>query len=85
MTFVYGSDETLYACAPSFEKVMNKYGVDYEMIVGKGMFHCYPEFPIVKEAQEGWDKMVDLISRKSYYCSCTGRDYDGRIMREGSR
>ena len=61
VTFVYGSDETLYACAPSFEKVMNKYGVDYEMIVGKGMFHCYPAFPIVKEAQEGWDKMVDLI------------------------
>ena len=43
------------------EKVMKKYGVDYEMIVGEGMFHCYPAFPIVKEAQEGWDKMVDLI------------------------
>ena len=25
------------------------------------MFHCYPAFPIVKEAKEGWDKMVDLI------------------------
>ncbi|MBQ9306263.1 hypothetical protein, partial [Butyrivibrio sp.] len=61
VTFVYGSDETLYACAPSFEKVMKKYGVDYEMIVGEGMFHCYPAFPIVKEAREGWDKMVDLI------------------------
>ncbi|WP_051145325.1 alpha/beta hydrolase [Butyrivibrio fibrisolvens] len=61
VTFVYGSEETLYACAPSFEKVMQKYGVDYEMIVGEGMFHCYPAFPIVKEAKEGWDKMVDLI------------------------
>ena len=29
VTIVYGSDETLYACAPSFEKVMKKYGVDY--------------------------------------------------------
>ena len=37
-TFIYGSDETLYACAPSFEAAMQKYGVDYEMIVGKGCF-----------------------------------------------
>ena len=35
--------------------------IDYETIVGEGMFHCYPAFPIVKEAKEGWDKMVDLI------------------------
>ena len=57
-TFIYGSDETLYACAPSFEAAMRKYGVDYEMIVGEGMFHCYPVFPIVKEAKAGWDMMV---------------------------
>ena len=42
VTFIYGSDETLYACAPSFEAAMKKYGVDYRMIVGEGMFHCYP-------------------------------------------
>ena len=40
---------------------MKKYSVNYEIIVGEGMFHCYPAFPIVKEAKEGWDKMVDLI------------------------
>ena len=61
VTFMYGSDETLYACAPSFEKKMQEYGVDYEMIVGKGMFHCYPVFPIVKEAKEGWDQMISLV------------------------
>lgn len=61
VTFMYGSDETLYGCAPSFEKAMKKYGVDYEMIVGEGMFHCYPAFPIVKEAKEGWNEMVRLI------------------------
>ncbi len=60
-TFIYGSDETLYACAPSFEAAMRKYGVDYEMIVGEGMFHCYPVFPIVKEAREGWDMMIRLM------------------------
>ena len=61
VTFIYGSDETLYACAPSFEKAMKKYGVDYDLIVGEGLFHCYPVFPIVKEAKEGWDQMVRLM------------------------
>lgn len=57
---MYGSDETLYACAPALEAVMKKYEVDYQMIVGKGMFHCYPVFPIVPEARAGWDQMVEL-------------------------
>ncbi len=61
VTFIYGSDETLYACAPSFEEAMKKYGVDYRMIVGEGMFHCYPVFPICREGQEGWDMMVRLM------------------------
>ena len=61
VTFVYGSDETLYACAPSFEAAMRKYGADYEMIVGEGMFHCYPVFPIVKEAKDGWNMMIRLM------------------------
>ena len=58
VTFIYGSDETLYACAPSFETAMRKYGVDYEMIVGEGMFHCYPVFPLCREAKEGWALMI---------------------------
>ena len=61
VTLIYGSDETLYACAPAIEGALKKYGADYEMIVGEGMFHCYPVFPIVKEAKEGWDMMVRLI------------------------
>ena len=32
-----------------------------KMIIGEGMFHCYPVFPICKEAKEGWDKMVQLM------------------------
>lgn len=61
VTFIYGSDETLYACAPSFEAAMKKYSVDCQMIVGEGMFHCYPVFPICKEAKEGWEMMVRLL------------------------
>jgi len=60
VSFIYGSDETLYACAPSFEEAMKKYNVEYEMIVGEGMFHCYPVFPVCKEAKEGWDMMIRL-------------------------
>ena len=75
VTFIYGSDETLYACAPSFEEAMKKYGVDYQMIVGEGMFHCYPVFPLCKEAKEGWDMMVRLMKQadqKKEIAKCSG-------------
>ena len=65
VTFIYGSDETLYACAPSFEKAMKKYNVDYDLIVGEGMFHCYPVIPIVKEAKEGWDQMIRIFRKET--------------------
>ena len=61
VTFIYGSDETLYACAPSFEAAMKRYGVEYRMIVGEGMFLCYPVFPLCKEAKEGWDMMIRIM------------------------
>ncbi|MER1994724.1 MAG: hypothetical protein ABS897_11855, partial [Eubacteriales bacterium] len=54
-----------YACAPSFEAAMKKYGADYEMIVGKGMFHCYPVFPICREAREGWKLMIRRMREES--------------------
>ena len=65
VTFIYGSDETLYACAPSFENAMKKYNVDYDLIVGDGMFHCYPVIPVVKEAKEGWDQMVRMLKENT--------------------
>ena len=65
VTFIYGSDETLYACAPSFEAAMQKYGADYEMIVGEGLFHCYPVFPICKEGRDGWAMMIRTIRERA--------------------
>ena len=65
VTFIYGSDETLYACAPSFEAVMRKAGVNYEMIVGEGMFHCYPVFPVCREAKDGWKEMIRLMKENA--------------------
>ena len=61
VTFMYGSDEVLYAIAPSFEKTMQKYGVNYRMIIGEGMFHCYPVFPVCPEAKAGWDQMIRIL------------------------
>ena len=65
VTFIYGSDEVLYAVAPSFEKVMKKYDVSYQLIVGEGMFHCYPVFPVCKEAKEGWDMMIRIMKENT--------------------
>lgn len=61
VTLIYGSDETLYACAPAIEGVLKKYGANYRMIVGEGMFHCYPVFPVCPEAKAGWRQMVEIM------------------------
>ena len=58
---IYGTDECLYAVAPSIEAKLRQYGVDYRMIVGEGMFHCYPVFPIVPEAKAGWRQMIGIL------------------------
>ena len=65
VTFIYGSDETLYACAPSFEAVMQRAGAKYEMIVGKGLFHCYPVFPVCKEGRDGWAMMIRTVKERT--------------------
>ena len=65
VTFIYGSDETLYACAPSFERAMKKYHVKGQMIIGKGMFHCYPVFPVCREAKRGWDMMIRFMKEET--------------------
>lgn len=64
-TFFYGTDEVLYALAPSFDAAMNRYGVPHEMIVGEGMFHCYPLFPIVKEGKNGWKQLIETVKRNA--------------------
>ena len=65
VTFIYGSDEALYAVAPSFEKKMKQYNVSYDMFVGEGMFHCYPVFPVCKEAKDGWDMMIRQMKQNA--------------------
>ena len=45
------------------EAALQKSGVNYEQILGDGLFHCYPVFPIVKEAGEGWRTFFDESCR----------------------
>ena len=65
VTFIYGTDEVLYAIAPSFEAAMKQYGVNYELIVGEGLFHCYAVFPICKEGKDGWKQMIRLMKENA--------------------
>ena len=56
----YGSDECLYACWDVIKKAFDRYGVNYHLTVGEGMYHCYPIIPVVKEAQEGYRWLIEV-------------------------
>ncbi|MDO5063038.1 MAG: alpha/beta hydrolase [Peptostreptococcaceae bacterium] len=60
----YGSDEVLYAACDKIKNRLQEQGVNVILEVGEGLFHCYPFFPIVKETQDGWDKMVKYHSKR---------------------
>ncbi len=61
VTLMYGSDECLYAFAPSFTSKLERCKVPYKLIVGEGMFHVYPVFPICREAKVGWNQMIEIM------------------------
>ncbi len=57
----YGSDEVLYAACDPVLQALKRDGVRVTLEIGKGMFHCYPLFPMVKESKEAWDRMIAYI------------------------
>lgn len=59
--FYYGENECLYAFADEFKKAMEKYQAPYEIIVGKGMCHCYPLLRFFKEGREAQDQIIELL------------------------
>ena len=61
--FYYGENECLYAFAQTFKKAMEKYHVPYEIIVGKGMCHCYPLVRFFKEGREAQDEIIELLGQ----------------------
>lgn len=61
--FYYGENECLYAFAQTFKKAMEKYHVPYEIIVGKGMCHCYPLVRFFREGREAQDEIIELLGQ----------------------
>ena len=59
--FYYGENECLYAFADEFKKAMEKYHVPYEIIVGKGMCHCYPLLRFFREGRVAQDEIIELL------------------------
>lgn len=59
--FYFGENECLYAFADEFKKAMEKYKAPYEIIVGKGMCHCYPLVRFFKEGREAQDEIIELL------------------------
>ena len=59
-TFLYfGENECLYAYAGEFKKAMEKHRVPYEIIVGKGMCHCYPMARFFREGRQAQDEIIE--------------------------
>ena len=61
--FYYGENECLYAFADEFKKAMEKYHVPYEIIVGKGMCHCYPLVRFFREGRVAQDEIIELLKQ----------------------
>lgn len=59
--FYYGENECLYAFAEEFKKAVEKYKAPYEIIVGKGMCHCYPLLRFFREGREAQDEIIELL------------------------
>ena len=59
--FYYGENECLYAFADEFKKAMEKYKAPYEIIVGKGMCHCYPLMRFFREGRDAQDEIIELL------------------------
>ncbi len=59
--FYFGENECLYAFAEEFKKAMEKYNVPYEIIVGKGMCHCYPLLRFFREGRDAQDEIMELL------------------------
>jgi len=57
----FGTHEILYAVRGSFEKVLQKYQIDYQMHYVEGMPHCYSMFSFVREAKEADKELYEYL------------------------
>lgn len=57
----FGGDEVFAAAAPSIKKRMEECGVHVTLEIGAGLYHCYSAMPLVPEAQQGYQNMINYL------------------------
>ena len=60
-TIFVGTHEVLYPDILKFYNKLKDSGIDAELIVGEGMIHVYPIYPLVPESKEAFKKIVETI------------------------
>ena len=60
----YGSDEVLYAAYEPIKTRLEECGVKVIPEIGENLYHCYPFFPIVREAKKGWKNMLEYHKKE---------------------
>lgn len=57
----FGGDEVFRAAAESIRDRLEACGVNVTLEIGEGMYHAYSAMPLVKEAMQGYKRMLDYI------------------------
>ena len=60
LTVYFGGEEIFSKKAPAIERACEKYSVPVEIIIGEGLFHCYPIF---REFSEGEAAFLEMASK----------------------
>lgn len=57
----FGGDELFSAAAYSLKKRLEECGVKVTLEIGEGLYHCYSSMPLVSEAKQGHDNMINYL------------------------
>jgi acetyl esterase/lipase len=60
-TIFVGTHEIIYPDIVEFYNKLHDNGVDAELIVGEEMSHVYPLYPMVPEAKEAFNRIVEIL------------------------
>ena len=60
-TVFVGTHEIIYPDIVEFYNKLHDNGVDAELIVGEEMSHVYPLYPMVPEAKEAFNQIVEIL------------------------
>ena len=57
----YGDEEVLYAMCDEIKESLERDHVKVTLEIGKGLFHVYSFYPLVKESKQGWVNMSNFL------------------------